>query len=221
LSFVEILLPHLAELLAGFALLWAGIHAGAVATKTFVVDAFTWMTQRVLEHIGTLINAAAKAWYWVPGLGPKLEKAAADFNAFATKVNMALESIKDRDVSVRVRMSQTNIGGVRVPVGENGTIPIRGAYADGGSVPGSPGSPQLILAHGGEYVLSREMIAAANAGSTRLAQATAGTGASTSSRPLNVVYTGHARGLEVMFLSWLAKAARTGDLQISSNAIVR
>lgn len=214
LDFVEVLLPHLAELLAGFVLLWVGIRDGATATKDFVVEAFTWLTQRVLEHIGTLINAAAKAWYWVPGLGPKLEKAASDFNAFATRVNMALQSIKDRDVSVRVRMSQTNIGGVRVPVGESGTIPIRGAYAEGGPVPGPAGMAQLAVVHGGEFVLSREMLAGAKSMRSALISAT---GSGGGPARVTVDFAGvsqRAGSMDAMLAQWFLYNLRVGQIAL-------
>jgi soluble cytochrome b562 len=68
-----------------------------IAIKKFVMFS--------LNVLGTFINGAAAAFGWIPGIGPKLNKAAADFDAFKNRVNSALEGIKDRDVNVNVHVS--------------------------------------------------------------------------------------------------------------------
>lgn len=45
----------------------------------------------MLMFMGVTINAAAKAFGWVPGVGPRLRKAADDFNNFRTGVDKALD----------------------------------------------------------------------------------------------------------------------------------
>jgi hypothetical protein len=55
------------------------------------------------QFIGLIINGAAKAFGWIPGIGPKLERAAADFNAFRDRVNKALDGINDEDVYINVK----------------------------------------------------------------------------------------------------------------------
>jgi hypothetical protein len=56
---------------------------------------------------GNFINGAATAFGWMPGIGPKLEKAAADFNAFRDRVNAALDSINDEDVYINIKQRGT------------------------------------------------------------------------------------------------------------------
>jgi hypothetical protein len=55
-------------------------------------------------------------------------------------------------VSAAIAGIPSTVGG-RPTVTSGGSVNIRGAFHDGGIVPGPRGSPQLILAHGGETVL--------------------------------------------------------------------
>ena len=67
----------------------------------------------VSEVLGNIINGAAKALGWVPGIGPKLKAAADDFNAFRDRVNAALAGIKDQTVVVNVVTRQgLGLGGM-------------------------------------------------------------------------------------------------------------
>jgi hypothetical protein len=63
----------------------------------FVVDAF-------LGFVETLVTGAAKAFGWVPGIGPKLEAAAKEIKNFRDAANNALNGIKDKTVTVKVEM---------------------------------------------------------------------------------------------------------------------
>jgi hypothetical protein len=63
-------------------------------TFKFISDA--WFTV-----VGALVNGAAKAFGWVPGIGGKLKAAAEKFNEFRDQVNAALDGVKDRTVHVR------------------------------------------------------------------------------------------------------------------------
>lgn len=70
---------------------WRGMEQVAGAVVAFivtdvvkpVVDNFLWMA-------GAVVDAAAKAFGWVPGIGPKLKAAADAFNAFRAHVNATL-----------------------------------------------------------------------------------------------------------------------------------
>ena len=73
-------------------------HALKAAFK-FIVDAF-------LNLAGAIVNGAAKAFGWVPGIGPKLKGAAAAFNGFRDSVNASLSGIH-KDVSVTVHAQLT------------------------------------------------------------------------------------------------------------------
>lgn len=56
-----------------------------------------------LFFVGSMINGAAAAFGWIPGIGPKLRDAQTKFWEFAGGVNKALDGIRDRTVNVTVR----------------------------------------------------------------------------------------------------------------------
>jgi Transglycosylase SLT domain len=105
------------------------------AFRVFVVDG-------ILTPLGWIIDGAAKAFGWVPGLGGKLQGAARAFAKFKDDVNTALGGINGRTVNVSVAMtSSTN----PYPGG------ISGRKAAGGRITG-PGGPRDDIA--GLYALS-------------------------------------------------------------------
>lgn len=115
--------------------------AAVIAIIAIVVNAFTtlldivnWFVKTSLVYLKTWIDGAAKAFGWIPGIGPKLKEAAKDFDEFAARVNIALNEIKDRDVAVRVKVTATDVNGKRVSIGEGMTIPRVGGFAFGGVV---------------------------------------------------------------------------------------
>jgi TP901 family phage tail tape measure protein len=115
--------------------------AAVIAIIAIVVNAFTtlldiinWFVKTSLVYLKTWIDGAAKAFGWIPGIGPKLKEAAKDFDEFAARVNIALAEIKDRDVAVRVKVTATDVNGKRVSIGEGMTIPRVGGFAFGGVV---------------------------------------------------------------------------------------
>lgn len=66
-------------------------------TFKFLVDA--WFTVA-----GAIVNGAARAFGWVPGLGGKLKAAAETFNRFRDSVNRSLNGVHDKQVNVRVQL---------------------------------------------------------------------------------------------------------------------
>jgi hypothetical protein len=89
----------------------------------------TWFTV-----IGALVNGAAKAFGWVPGIGGKLKAAAAKFNEFRDDVNRALDGIKaTKDIHLNVTTTQSvkisSINKPRVPHGATGGIVTRPTLA--------------------------------------------------------------------------------------------
>jgi hypothetical protein len=143
----------------GLAILWVVQHFGQITTAVKnVLSAVStaWNTvwgalktafrlfvvNGILGPLGLIVNGAAKAFGWVPGLGSKLKTAAAQFNTFKANVNSALGGINGRTVNVSVAMtSSTNpySGG------------ISGRKASGGRITG-PGGPRSDTA--GLYALS-------------------------------------------------------------------
>jgi hypothetical protein len=78
--------------------------AGVAATTRLVGEAFRAIIPVVLSFISTVLDGAAKAFGWVPGIGPKLQEAAREFNKFADEVNRALNRI-DPVKTVRINAS--------------------------------------------------------------------------------------------------------------------
>ena len=55
--------------------------------------------------VGAIIQGAADAFGWVPGLGPKLKDASKKFDDFKADVNASLGGINDKTVTVGVGFS--------------------------------------------------------------------------------------------------------------------
>lgn len=98
-----------------------------------------------------IVKAAAMAFGWVPGLGPKLQAAAANFGTFRDKVNDALNGIHDKTVTVNTRI--TGPAGSLISTGSGSfnvvNSHIRG-YASGGVVGAAGGGPRSNLTLVGE-----------------------------------------------------------------------
>lgn len=76
--------------------------------RYLVVPAFKFILQTWFTLVGALVNGAAKALGWIPGIGPKLKKAAAAFNRFRDDVNAALSGIHSQK-TIDIRLRTTNI----------------------------------------------------------------------------------------------------------------
>lgn len=80
------------------------------------------VTPPILEFFGQLLEAAALAFGWIPGIGGKLESARKEFDKFRDKVNNALAGIADQQINLRVSLtglqsigpSVANVIGARV-----------------------------------------------------------------------------------------------------------
>lgn len=112
-----------------------------------------WVVFKVdaLKQIGALLDGAVKALSWIPGIGPKLERAQRDFRDFQASANKELQKIKDRNVQVKV---SSNIGSVaadyaRLIAGMVGPG-VSGKRASGGPV--SAGRSYLVGERGPEVV---------------------------------------------------------------------
>jgi phage-related protein len=114
---------HAGELISAA---WEAIKTGAKNAIKFVVDKFLGLVQ-------TMIEGAAKAFGWVPGLGPKLKTAATEFAKFRDSVNAKLDGLKDQTVNVTPNIANvtSTIGGIKrtVPLNVIGSF---GRAATGG-----------------------------------------------------------------------------------------
>lgn len=69
------------------------------------------MIQMFMAWAGAVLGAARIAFGWIPGLGPKIDRAAEKFAAFRNKVNKYLDGIQDRDVAIRMHAVLTGVTG--------------------------------------------------------------------------------------------------------------
>lgn len=84
--------------------------SAAVRVTGFIVDAFKTTVQFVLGYMDIFIQGSAKAFGWIPGIGPKLKDAAAQFGKFREDVNNELAKIEDNKtihVGVEVSLGET------------------------------------------------------------------------------------------------------------------
>lgn len=103
-----------AALAAAFVLAWQKsetFRQVVVTVLNAVKDGFATAAQFVLNAwftvYGGLVDAAAKAFGWIPGIGGKLKGAAEQFHAFADNANAWLQSVKDRDITLTVHTAVT------------------------------------------------------------------------------------------------------------------
>lgn len=153
----------------------AGVIAGAVVValaalslqlrmaSAFVKplwEAFRTASRLILGFLGVIINGAAAAFGWIPGIGPKLQAAAKEFNKFRDSVNRALAGITDRQVTVTARAV---VNGTTITSYSSGVVSYRNsggsrvqAKATGGVVGAATGGIQGNLVEVGEH--GRELV---------------------------------------------------------------
>jgi len=161
------------------------INAMTLAGKAWgaIKDVFASVTPFILDQLEMILEGAADAFGWIPGIGDKLKKARDDFQKFKDDVNNALAGIKDRTVTVAVRTAGDAASllksGNAVRAGNiigyaSGTMNAPPGYA----VVGEEG-PELVKFKGGERVHttadSAAMMANWNGGPVRQGQVSAAT----------------------------------------------
>lgn len=95
------------------ALLVAGIvvlYKKSDTVRTNMQHAFADIVRFALNMSDKVIGAAASAFGWMPGIGPKLKKAAKEFETFKNKVNNELDGVKDEKVTVRLNTEASVYG---------------------------------------------------------------------------------------------------------------
>jgi hypothetical protein len=89
---------------------------------------FVALTATILNFVGVTIRSLADAFGWIPGLGPKLKKASADFDKFSANVIKKLSEVPDHKyIDIHLR---TIFNGVGQTVGSI-TRQLRGIGAAG------------------------------------------------------------------------------------------
>ncbi len=99
----------------------------------------TWFT-----IVGALVNGAASAFGWVPGIGGKLKAAATEFNKFRDKVNASLDGVT-KDVKINIKANFTD-----ARLGSASQLGPRQAMAGGGPV--FAGNEYLVGENGPERI---------------------------------------------------------------------
>lgn len=79
--------------------------AGRFMWEDVLKPVFRFMLDTFLGVAEGILKGAAKAFSWVPGIGPKLEEAAARFEEFRADVNRSLSGIEGRSVTVGVKFA--------------------------------------------------------------------------------------------------------------------
>lgn len=104
---MEFLIPAAVAIVGGFAVLFHWIDQGTHAAMI----AFLEMGNSIINTFYEILEGAAHAFSWVPGIGPKLQVALDLFRQFAKHANEALANIRDRTVVVRVKPDYSAMGG--------------------------------------------------------------------------------------------------------------
>jgi len=123
-----------------------------------IKPAFIALTNAWLNVASGIVNGAARAFGWVPGLGGKLKDAADKFNDFKAHVNSQLDGIKDKNVKVTYEAVTIGFGryeGKQLPPQRSATGgPIFGPGT------GTSDSIPALLSNGEHVITAREVRAA-------------------------------------------------------------
>ncbi|MGZ4663586.1 MAG: hypothetical protein ACXV5Q_00670 [Frankiaceae bacterium] len=75
------------------------------AVKRVAKTVLRFVADKFLDFAGTAIHAAAAAFGWVPGIGPKLKSAAREFDKFAARVRASLSDIHPPPIVLQVKLA--------------------------------------------------------------------------------------------------------------------
>lgn len=137
---------------------------------------FVDLSRVALAAFGTILNAATAAFGWIPRIGPALQGAQRQFEAFRKKANQELDRIEDEEVRVTITQVFRQVGQIVAGVAGQIGRALRGR-ATGGIIGAASGGvrggltwvgehgPELIDAAPGSHVRSNpdSMRMAANA----------------------------------------------------------
>jgi hypothetical protein len=200
-------------LVAGAKAAFEGLKNAFTAVKTAVtnvlVGAFRFAVGAVLGYLGFIINGAARAFGWIPGIGPKLKAAAAQFNTFANSVNASLAKIRNKQVTVTIRKNTIDYSnGVTRSRNRNSPNAMR---AHGGGV--SVGMAYQVNEQGQELLRLNDRSAAVipHARSQRMLRSNGGGGGDTYIINASGM-VGDRRGLARELVALLAEAKKSGTL---------
>jgi hypothetical protein len=110
-----------------FGALWGTIKWGLSGAK----EGFLQFALFAIDQLGRLLAGASAALSWIPGIGGKLKGAERTFNAFRKNVNDELGKIRDKTVTIRMRVLGLAAANAAISVGQ--TLSNMG-FAHGGIV---------------------------------------------------------------------------------------
>ncbi|MEV0726003.1 hypothetical protein AB0I37_24895 [Micromonospora purpureochromogenes] len=102
----------------------------------------------VLAVLGKIIQGAADAFGWIPGIGPKLKTAAGKFAEFQKAANAELDKIKDENVNVIINVKAVGSAASKGAAAAAGVL--SGRRAAGGHT--QPGRSYLVGENGPEVL---------------------------------------------------------------------
>jgi hypothetical protein len=164
------------------------------------------------EEMKPVINSAKKSG---SAAGKGLGDAMAD--GIAASIPAVMARLNELDALVAGRTQSMVPPSVKAPTFQEaidalqGIYPVVGSFRSGGLVPGSPSTPVPIMAHGGEYVLSADVVDAIRSGGpSRGLDA----GVAAAGGPAVVIenYTSVERSDDEMLIGMLEFAVRGGRL---------
>lgn len=152
----NVVVPALGAIVAALiGTLGPALRGIGVILRSVVIPVIRGMTETFLNMVGNIIGGAARAFAWVPGLGPKLAAAARSFEGFAANVRAAINDLpttKTFTYTVKVN-GQTSVlrdSGAALGVSYTGSSGhVVRARARGGPV--AAGTGYVVGEHGPEF----------------------------------------------------------------------
>jgi hypothetical protein len=102
-AFFGDLIELIGKVLVGIGIAIGKLSSWYTSIRKFVTDStmrFLEFRVKVINELGKLLEGATASLGWIPGIGPKLQKANRDFARFKDQANKDLAAIKDRKVRV-------------------------------------------------------------------------------------------------------------------------
>lgn len=169
-----------------------------------VLPAIRLMAKQFLDTVGAILTGAAKAFGWVPGVGPKLKRAAAQFKTFRDSVNRTLDGIRDENVYVNVRMRR--IGSGPITSSTQWSTGVRGMKVMGKGGPARRGEWAVVGEEGPELVHFGTNAQVTPANATRRTLASGGPGAGAGG--VTIVLQAQVVGSRTEVVRWVVEGAR-------------
>jgi len=143
---VNILLPALGNIAKFILGVLGPVFRGLITiVEDVVIPGVKILVGAVLGIIAAILDGAAKAFGWIPGLGPKLQAASKSFDAFRDRTNASLDGIKDKTITINAVYT----GGRSAAKGAGGS---GGMTAFAGGTDFAPGGLALVGERGPEIV---------------------------------------------------------------------